>query len=54
MRFDDLREFIDFLDSKGELKRISAQVQSELEITEITDRCVKSSGPALYLSLIHI
>ena len=48
MRFDDLREFIDFLDSKGELKRISAQVQSELEITEITDRCVKSSGPALY------
>ena len=48
MRFDDLRKFIDFLDSKGELKRISAQVQSELEITEITDRCVKSSGPALY------
>ena len=48
MRFDDLREFIDFLDSHGELKRIRTQVQSELEITEITDRCVKSSGPALY------
>ena len=48
MAFDDLREFLEFLESKGELKRIRTQVTSELEIAEITDRCVKSSGPALY------
>jgi 4-hydroxy-3-polyprenylbenzoate decarboxylase len=48
MAFDDLREFLEFLDLKGELKRIRTQVTSELEIAEITDRCVKSSGPALY------
>ena len=48
MPFDDLREFIEFLDLKGELKRIHTEVDSELEISEITDRCVKTFGPALY------
>ena len=47
MKFDDLRQFIDFLEKRGELKRISAPVSAELEITEITDRMVKSGGPAL-------
>ncbi|HKV42939.1 MAG TPA: menaquinone biosynthesis decarboxylase, partial [Blastocatellia bacterium] len=31
----------------GELKRIGAQVDAELEITEITDRVSKQGGPAL-------
>lgn len=47
MGYRDLREFISVLEQKGELKRIHAEVDPELEITEITDRTVKSGGPAL-------
>ncbi|MCH2513385.1 MAG: menaquinone biosynthesis decarboxylase [Chloroflexi bacterium] len=47
MKFKDLREFIRFLEDKGELRRITAPVNHELEITEITDRVIKSGGPAL-------
>ena len=47
MKFKDLREFIEFLESKGDLRHISTQVSRELEITEIADRTVKSGGPAL-------
>ena len=47
MKFNDLREFIGFLENKGELRRITAPVSHELEITEITDRVIKAGGPAL-------
>ena len=47
MSFRDLREFVTFLEQRGELKRVTAPVSSDLEITEITDRMVKSGGPAL-------
>ena len=47
MAYKDLREFISFLEQKGLLKRIKTEVSAELEITEITDRVVKSGGPAL-------
>lgn len=47
MAYQDLREFIDRLESEGELKRISVEVDPELEITEITDRVSKAHGPAL-------
>ena len=47
MAFKDLREFITFLEKKGDLRRITQQVSRDLEITEITDRVVKSDGPAL-------
>lgn len=47
MGYRDLREFIKRLEREGELKRISAEVDPVLEITEITDRVTKSSGPAL-------
>ena len=47
MKFKDLREFIAYLEEKGQLSRISSLVSSELEITEIADRSVKSGGPAL-------
>ena len=47
MRFRDLREFITFLEDKGELRRVDAPVSSELEITELADRTVKAGGPAL-------
>ena len=47
MHFKDIRQFIEFLDERGDLKRITAKVDSDLEITEITDRTIKSGGPAL-------
>ncbi len=43
----DLREWIALLEREGELRRISTEVDPDLEITEITDRVVKSGGPAL-------
>jgi 4-hydroxy-3-polyprenylbenzoate decarboxylase len=47
MRFKDIREFITFLEDKGELRRVTTPVNCELEITEIADRLTKSGGPAL-------
>ena len=47
MIWDDLREFIRFLEDKKELVRIRAEVDPVLEVTEITDRVSKKGGPAL-------
>lgn len=47
MAYKDLREFIYRLEQEGELKRIKAEVDPVLEITEITDRVSKAYGPAL-------
>ena len=47
MAYRDLRAFIDKLEKEGELKRIRAEVDPVLEITEITDRVTKAGGPAL-------
>ena len=47
MKFKDLREYIAFLEQKGDLRRVSTPVNFELEITEIADRVVQSGGPAL-------
>jgi 4-hydroxy-3-polyprenylbenzoate decarboxylase len=43
----DLRAWIALLEREGELVRITAEVDADLEITEINDRVVKSGGPAL-------
>ena len=48
MSYKDLREFISFLDSKNQVQYIDARVSRDLEISEITDRAVKSGGPVLY------
>ena len=47
MKYKDLREFIAGLESRGELKRISAEFDPNLEITEICDRTLRAQGPAL-------
>lgn len=47
MKFRDLKDFTEYLEKKGELKRISTEVNPELEVTEIYDRTVKHNGPAL-------
>jgi 4-hydroxy-3-polyprenylbenzoate decarboxylase len=43
----DLRAWIDLLEREGELVRVVAEVDPNLEITEITDCTVKAGGPAL-------
>ena len=43
----DLRDFIQTLEKAGELKRITTEVDPNLEITEICDRTLKQQGPAL-------
>ena len=47
MKYKDLRDFIAQLEQKGELKRIPQEVDPCLEMTEICDRTLRASGPAL-------
>lgn len=47
MKYHDLREFIAALEERGELKRISVEVDPYLEVTEICDRTLRAGGPAL-------
>lgn len=47
MSFKDLRDFITLLEKKGELKRVSTEVDPYLEVTEISDRTLRAGGPAL-------
>ncbi|MGZ8688560.1 MAG: UbiD family decarboxylase domain-containing protein, partial [Gaiellaceae bacterium] len=43
----DLRDWIALLEREGELVRVTAEVDPDLEATEIVDRVVKAGGPAL-------
>ncbi len=47
MPFEDLQQFVQFLEQRGQLKRVRAEVNPELELTEITQRVVREQGPAL-------
>jgi len=47
MHYRDLRDFLAQLESRGLLKRIDAEVDPRLEMTEICDRTLRASGPAL-------
>lgn len=47
MKYKDLREFIEYLEQQGELIRITEAVDPNLEMTEISDRVLRSGGPAL-------
>ncbi len=47
MKYKDLRDFIQQLEARGELKRIRTEVDPHLEITEICDRTLRKGGPAL-------
>lgn len=47
MIYNDLREFIEFLEKRSELIRVREEVDPILEVTEITDRISKKQGPAL-------
>jgi len=45
--YADLRAFVTALEKAGELRRVRAEVDPDLEITEVADRMSKSGGPAL-------
>jgi 4-hydroxy-3-polyprenylbenzoate decarboxylase len=47
MSYQDLREFLSQLERAGELKRVRAEVDPNLEMTEVCDRVLKAGGPAL-------
>jgi 4-hydroxy-3-polyprenylbenzoate decarboxylase len=47
MKYADLRDFLDQLEARGQLKRIRTEVDPHLEMTEICDRTLRAGGPAL-------
>jgi 4-hydroxy-3-polyprenylbenzoate decarboxylase len=47
MKYEDLRDFIEQLEKMGELKRISMEIDTDLEMTEIADRTLRAGGPAI-------
>jgi len=47
VKYKDLREFLDHLERQGDLKRITQEIDPNLEMTEISDRVLKADGPAL-------
>ena len=47
MKYKDLRDFLAQLEAKGQLKRITQEVDPNLEMTEIADRTLRAGGPAL-------
>lgn len=47
MTIDGLGQFVDALEKQGELKRVSAQVDADLEVAEILRRITYDNGPAV-------
>lgn len=47
MNFKSIREFIQYLENNSQLKKVNHPVSPNLEITEISDRVLKSGGTAL-------
>ncbi len=47
MKYRDLRDFLNQLESLGQLRRIAVEVDPRLEMTEICDRTLRAGGPAL-------
>ena len=47
MPFNDINEFIQALDNRGELKRIKTPVSVDLEIAEVLRRVMYDNGPAV-------
>jgi 4-hydroxy-3-polyprenylbenzoate decarboxylase len=47
MHYKDLRDFLQRLEERGELRRITQEIDPYLEMTEICDRTLRAGGPAL-------
>ncbi len=53
MAYTSLREFIDRLEKQDRLKRVSAPVSPNLEMTEIQTRLLAEGGPAVLFENVH-
>ncbi len=53
MHYDNLQQLLQRYEAAGEVCRITAEVDPELEITEIADRQVKSGGPVLWFDRVR-
>lgn len=51
--FRDLREFLGFLEEKGDLLRVRTPVSPRLEMTEISLRALRRGGPALLFEAVE-
>ncbi|OYQ72828.1 4-hydroxy-3-polyprenylbenzoate decarboxylase [Wohlfahrtiimonas sp. G9077] len=47
MQFQDLREFIDYLEKNNKLQRVTHEMDTNLEMTEFSDHVLRQGGPAL-------
>ncbi|MBI5751828.1 MAG: 4-hydroxy-3-polyprenylbenzoate decarboxylase [Hydrogenophilales bacterium] len=47
MKYTDLRDFISQLEARGELRRITVEIDPHLEMTEVCDRVLRAGGPAI-------
>ncbi len=52
MAFPDLQSFLQHCEARGDLARISAEVDPRFEITEIVSRVVRADGPALWFERV--
>lgn len=53
MTWKNLREFVAFLEEKGDLQRVRTRISPRLEITELALRSVRADGPALLLESVE-
>ena len=47
MKYKDLRDFLQQLKQRGQLRAIDIAISTDLEMTEISDRVLRAEGPAL-------
>ncbi|WP_028356885.1 UbiD family decarboxylase [Brackiella oedipodis] len=47
MKYQDLRDFLQQLQQKNDLKHVQVPISTHLEMTEISDRVLRAQGPAL-------
>ena len=52
MKYSDLRDFISQLESRQLLKKIHYPVSPYLEMTTVSDRVLRSAGPALLFTQV--
>lgn len=53
LAYRDLREFLGALERCGELRRVRAEVDPDLEAAEVVDRLCKSGGPAVLFESVR-
>ncbi|HEU4620743.1 MAG TPA: 4-hydroxy-3-polyprenylbenzoate decarboxylase [Burkholderiaceae bacterium] len=47
MKYKDLRDFIQLLEQRGELRCVASEISPRLEMTALADRVLRAGGPAL-------